>query len=81
MAPAAQFLTLSPARNIIIAASTATVVETPDTAATAIAIPIVEKTERSDSVTSDYSTASPRSSVDGGVVNAEAATRFLKLGN
>jgi len=63
-----------------VASSAATVATTPENPAVAIAVAIVEKTQRSSSVTSDSSSASSRLSLDAGVVVVEPAPRFLKLG-
>ena len=75
MSPAAQFLSLAPASH----AGVKTVVV--EAAAQPIEIPIVEKTRRSSSTTTEDSAASPRASVDGTVVPAEIKHQFLRLGN
>jgi hypothetical protein len=83
-----QFLSLAPTSGVEAKisqpAQTASVIETP--AGQAIEIPVVEKTSRSDSSTTDESSiASPRGSVDNDAIAAEIKrqlqNQFLRLGN
>lgn len=75
MAPVAQFLSLAPTSH----AGVKTVAV--EGAAQPIEVPIVEKTRRSSSTTTDDSVVSPRASVDETAVDAGAKSQFLKLGN
>jgi len=75
MAPVAQYLSLAPTHH---AGVKAVVVEG---AAQPIEIPVTEKNRRSSSTTTNESSATPRGSVDDSVVDVEAKSQFLKLGN
>ena len=74
MASPARFLSLLPTEHVFVASTT-------DKIANALDIPVIQKTRRSSSTTTEESTLSPRGAVDEAVVPAEVKTRFLRLGN
>lgn len=75
MAPAAQFLSLAPTHHAGVKAVPV------EASAQPIQVPVVEKTRRSSSTTTDDSVITPRASVDESAIEVEAKSQFLKLGN